>query len=81
MYELDQKFCNKDGSLNVEVAMRAGREARARHLSEGCGIVRDAATQLILSAWRSAAGSGPLTSLCRMFGERAGWYERRTARR
>ena len=54
MYELDRMFFHKDGSFNVEAAMAAGHEARARELSEGCGIARDAVVQLILSLWRAA---------------------------
>ena len=30
MYEIDQKFFNEDGSLNVEAACAAGRRTHAR---------------------------------------------------
>jgi hypothetical protein len=70
MFELDQRFFNNDGSVNVEAAMTAGRKARAEGLPEGCGIVRDAVAQLILSLWRAVAGSCTRISPSRVFRDR-----------
>ena len=70
MYELDRKFFHKDGSFNVEAAMAAGHKARARELSEGCGIVRDAAAQLILSLWRGAVSCCARIASHRVFQDR-----------
>lgn len=70
MYELDQKLFNNDGSINIEAAMEAGRKARAQDLSEGCGVVRDAVAQLILTLWRTVSGSYTRISSSRMFRDR-----------
>ncbi len=55
MYETDRRFFNADGSVNIEVAMAAGRKARAQDLSEGFSIVGDTAVRLFQSAWRATA--------------------------
>ena len=70
MYELDQKFFNKDGSFDVEAAMAAGRKARAEGLPEGFGIVRDAAAELIRNLWRTAADFCTRVSSSRAFQDR-----------
>ena len=35
MYEIDPKFFNNDGSLDVEAACAAGRKAHSRTINEG----------------------------------------------
>ncbi len=56
MYETDRRFFDADGSVNTEVAMAAGREARSQALFEGFSIVGDTAVRLFQSARRATAG-------------------------
>ncbi len=71
MHKQDRKFLNKDGSFDLEAAVAAGRNARAQDLSEGCGIVRDAAVQLASIAWRAAAVLSSRISSSRVFPSKA----------
>ena len=48
MYEIDPKFFNRDGSLDVEAACAAGRKARSLILSDG-------ASQMLRAASNTAA--------------------------
>ena len=45
MYEIDAKFFNKDGSLDVEAACAAGRKARSRIIGEGASHMLSAASE------------------------------------
>ena len=44
MYEIDPKFFNRDGSLDVEAACAAGRIARSRIISDGVSHMLSAAS-------------------------------------
>ena len=67
MYELDTRFSNEDGSVNIEVAMAAGRKACSQDLLEGFSIVGDAAVQLFQSARRATASLYTRISSSRAF--------------
>ncbi len=66
MYEIEKRFFNKDESLNIELAMAAGRQARSQHLREGIRIVGDMAVRLI-QCIRCAAAQ----RICRAFDVRS----------
>ena len=67
MYELDKRFFDEDGSVNVEAAMAAGRKAHSHHLFEGFGLVGDTAVQLFRCARRAAASLYTRISSSRAF--------------
>lgn len=54
MYEIDSKFLNDDGSLDVEAACAAGRKSRARVVREG---VRQIARGLVQMAHSARGGA------------------------
>lgn len=54
MSGLNRKLYRTDGSFDIEAAIAAGRETRARDLWQGCTIVYDAATGVACALWRAA---------------------------
>ena len=45
MYEIDAKFFNEDGSLDIEAACAAGRKARSRIIGDGASHMLGAASK------------------------------------
>ena len=50
MYEIDPRFRNEDGSVDVETAMAAGRKAHAQSVGDGCKHMRALAVRLLHQA-------------------------------
>lgn len=47
MYEIDPKFRNEDGSINIEAARAAGRRQRAQAAGEGFRYLRAVAGRMV----------------------------------
>jgi hypothetical protein len=67
MYEPDRRFFNEDGSVNIELATAAGREARSQALFEGFSLAGDTVVCLFRSVRRAIASLYSRTVSSRMF--------------